>query len=738
MQDAVWQLLLDPSGPITLQTSFGLQAQSFQLQPLVIINKVTSGSIREFCSAPRVEALLPNYISLVCCPDAACLARIELWAKDSCCLLGRTTLQNTGESAAEMGVQIAARLVPMGSGQGMNITRHDFVPYLKGQTGELQVSVVMDGLPKPVMSPQISLEGSNLLQPGQDSSVFWRCVTAGSAKENEERGFAIFPANWDAEIARLDIANQAETLSLTTPFPDWDITFQTMQLQARQLLVRTENDNLAPFRARNTHVSHSTPHGHGGPISQPNVLELGQLLGVFLPTDPQLCADIFSGYLERTMAALEDENDRQKRLPFPGLCDLAWKIHLGLQDKDFLQKVLPMLSAVTLAWFTPANDRDQDGWPEWATLDQSGLKALGTFDLLDAGARPTRISSTESLNLACLLARELEALEKAARAFEDETLFGELSDRSARLRAAIAARMEGSPTSATWDHESHQAHPAQVLFVGRMDELPEADLELAVPARLNLQVRPTLQLRKPNFLRLNGLDSTGKQISEDIYPADIVWLPGYFLTTSKTIFTRVDSVEGANLDGAELALYAADLTQVDIGRLLAVEEAQEFESIVNLDEARFQFGLPERLDGEEAIQSEVNLGWNSQVIDHLVEVGQKDLAFALFERLMQASIRILKQEHTLYEGFRSDDARPLGPRNAIGGLLPLALFLEIAGVRIIDCQKVTVGGANPLPWPLKVQFRGLEITRDGKNTTVTKPDGTQHHHFGSSPKTYTA
>jgi hypothetical protein len=63
--------------------------------------------------------------------------------------------------------------------------------------------------------------------------------------------------------------------------------------------------------------------------------------------------------------------------------------------------------------------------------------------------------------------------------------------------------------------------------------------------------------------------------------------------------------------------------------------------------------------------------------------------------------------------------------------------LDLAGIRIFNENKVSLRGKNPFPWLFKVQYRGLEVTRDGKNATVRFPDGTVQYHFGSTQKTFT-
>jgi len=66
----------------------------------------------------------------------------------------------------------------------------------------------------------------------------------------------------------------------------------------------------------------------------------------------------------------------------------------------------------------------------------------------------------------------------------------------------------------------------------------------------------------------------------------------------------------------------------------------------------------------------------------------------------------------------------------------MGLVLDLAGIRIFNENKVSISGQNPFPWQFKVLYRGLEVLRDGKNSTVRFQDGSLQHHFGSSLKTF--
>jgi len=152
------------------------------------------------------------------------------------------------------------------------------------------------------------------------------------------------------------------------------------------------------------------------------------------------------------------------------------------------------------------------------------------------------------------------------------------------------------------------------------------------------------------------------------------------------------------------------------------------------------YGLPEYEQVTESanLTGVVNPAWNRLVLEHLLAIGANQEAVELFTSLMRGTIQVLKQEHCLYDGYSSQSALPLGKRNGLIGLLPLQTFLELAGIRLLTPDRMQVSGEFPFPWRLSLRYRGLEVVREGKNTTVTLPDGSVHHHFGSQPRTFFA
>ncbi len=736
--DIVWQLELDPNQPLSLQTSLGLQAQSFRIFPFVARNKHVYQNLDEFLLSPRIDSLGSNYANINLSPDADTQASYEFWAREPYAISGRVTLRNTGTENAELSARVAALLVPLNGGQGMSITKLDYKTYLRGQSGELTVALVMEGMPKPVISPNQALEISQLLQPGEEFSVLWRCSVAFSPAQSQERALKAFPANWQAEVARLEVADQARTLEIETPLQDWNLVFKSLQDQANLLVKQPEDheQGLTYFDKRNTHSpvgkAFEPRFGWNGNSDAGTILQIRQFVRALLPTQTQLAVELVRDILNKL------KSDFKYAPPFPQLAGLVWDVHTYHQQPQFLAEYLPALVEQTLRWLSPQHDRDQDALPEWPDPDYAGLADLTNFNVWKEDSFPTRIASTESLGLASLLSGELDTLQRMTRVLGDEDLAEQIRPYQERLASAIARFRAELPNASFIDRDTHRVHPSQLLMEVQLPDPKWESIQLAEPARLNILLK-CRAIFMPGDFQVIGADSQGQELRESITSENILWLPMSFHITTQNVFSRFDRLEGLEVNNGSLQVYTSDLEISDISQQLGWEGQtgeEELPTWAAPQDFRYRFGLPTDLNPAKAGGNKVNIGWNCLLIEHLNRIGEKKLAFDLLSRLMLGFSAMLKREHALMEGFTSESGACWGNRNGLRGLLPPLLLLEVAGIQIINELKVSVSGENPCPWPLIVRFRGLEVRREGKNTTIQFPDGTLAHHFGSSSKLF--
>ena len=597
--------------------------------------------------------------------------------------------------------------------------------------------MTMEGSSKTVLSPNLALEQSKHLNPDQTLQTIWQCEIQKNGGENPH-GSRSFPTNWDGEIARLEVANQARMVQISTPQSNWDAVFYSNQNQAFQLLRKGTQGHISPDKTRSTH-SAFTPT-NAGTHTGISAIELWQLIGSLLPAQAELAANLLEDYLAQ--ASADFDKNPLTALPFPCLCDLAWRVHQQSQQKDYLLEIYPALKTLSLAWFNPEHDRDQDGIPEWTSIEQCGLTTLPAFNLIDENAMATRISFTEQLNLATLLKIELGELRKVAQIAEDQITLTIIDNHLIVLNSFTASFADNGYETGSLDCASHHWHPGEVLYEGDQKAFGTKSIYLRKPARLNLRLKSPLQLKKPPVFFLYGENEEGEQVVEPVEPTNLLWLPGSFFYTTNNIYARIDKISDLQIGESHLRVHQADLESHDVGMLLATRikgegDETDMENGLNLQSvlASTNYGLPEDLDPV-AEKKVVNLGWNLLVLADLIRKDEAEAAFRLLSQLQQAQINHLSLEHSNTDRWSSQNGSFLGIRNTIGGLIPVSLILDLAGIRIFNENKVALRGQNPYPWRFVVQYRGLEVTRDGKNATVRFPDGSIQHHFGSAQKTF--
>jgi len=749
--DAVWQTHLNPNGPLSLETSFGLLVERFRIFPVFLVNNKAISEISAYLSPPRVDFICANYASLSCSPAEAVQARCEFWAAESDSLLVRFTLTNTSPAVLSLGVQSVTELCPREGSLGMNAAALKYQPYLLGSSGSLFLALAHAEAAQLVSSPYPALQRGKDLAPGESLSVQVRCCAGFDKDALEKKLFQPYPDNWDAQIARLSLRHQADLMRVSTPFADWDAVFLSAQNQAFQLLARSTDNQAAlsylEFRSpEKSYAQHPAGKDPSAVLLPPfNALSLYQLSQVLLPAQAQAAGLVFA----RKLATLPDCSklpvNARKVLPFPCLCANALAIFLQTGDRDFVASVYARLLQYTLAWFDQDHDLDQDGLPEWLTVSQTGWHNHPSFNFLNPHGLFTWISSVENLGLCQLLARELDALEQIARVLGDEETISDTRALHEKLTARLEAVRKDLPDASCWDRDTHLSTSERLIFEGAFEEIPQG-LRFDPPSRVNLKMILSPFTSKPEFLSLRGIGVDGELKEERIEAGEMLRLADSLALTSNQVFAKLDSVSAPGLDKQTWTqVYAPDLTRRDVGWYLGWQPAAQPENAKPEEQSGAQnaftaylLGLPEILDEAESEKTQhlVNPAWNTLVLEQLIQTGAKKEACALFTNLMRRAAGVLKKEHAHFEAWKSKDNQPFGARGAAEGLIPLQAFLELVGVRIFAADKLQITGEYPFDWPLTLRYQGLEITRDGKNSTITMPDGTVFHHFGSQQKTF--
>jgi hypothetical protein len=207
--------------------------------------------------------------------------------------------------------------------------------------------------------------------------------------------------------------------------------------------------------------------------------------------------------------------------------------------------------------------------------------------------------------------------------------------------------------------------------------------------------------------------------------------------TSRNLYVSLNKVEIKGLEKRDQVIVrSVDYTCEDVTLFLPlwgeVPNPRRVQALVHrtlFDAGHFgrPFGTPACVSGTDSaaenICMSVHLPWNQLLGEGLLAYGLRNEAAQLTARLMSAVIDNLKKQHAFYQAYHAETGAALGERNALPGLAPLGLFLQVLGVQFLPRGRVRLSGKNPFPWPVTVQYRGLSVTRQSERSVVVFPDG---------------
>lgn len=761
VNDQIWELTLGGGEPpaLGLRTSYGLRARQVRLFPRFLMGEIAMSDPAGFAQAPLVQKTYPNYIQLTFAPFPGIDVMAEYWVPSSQSIAGRIQIANHRNTDCRLEMEW---VVQLSSTEGQPMAVHEMTPagmgaasvtVLSGQTGGLAPVVMLSGGPKigSGLYPALALKME--LAPGAVRQVTWAQAALGDRTASFDRARSLLEARWEAEVARLDVLNSGH-VEIFTGDPNWDAAFMLAQKQAISLLVGpTPNLPSPSFVLSRQPDQGFSLRGDGNDYnhlwSGQLPLEACYLASLILPVAPELA----QGFL-RNFLATQDENgfidwkpglggQRGKLLATPVLASLAWRIFEVTEQVSFLEETFNALVRFLAAWFSPEHDRDQDGIPEWDHPMQAGMEDHPIYSRWHAAGSPSGalgvdIRSSESPALCAMLFRECNALLRIAGRLGRQAEVADLETAAGRLREAVEAAWNDDRASySDWDRDTHHTTRFDRIAEGRGSGRQVIQRRFEQPIRLFITVRTDESVRRRPLFFVHGSGSSGNARVERITDEQFRWLPGLGSMTGRYVYSHLGRIEVYDLEAEDqysISNVGYDFQTID--NLLPLwagipshERAEKWveETLANPHRFWRLFGLPAcplpPEYGSSPTCDLVHLPWVSLVGEGLVAYGYRALAAELVMRLMNAVVLSLKKEAAFRRHYHAETGQGSGERNALEGLAPLGLFLDVLGVRLISPRRVALSGFNPFPWPVTVKYRGLTVLRQAEKSTVIFPDG---------------
>lgn len=745
--DQIWELAVsdhDP-GAISFQTTLGLRAGHLRLFPRFVTREGVVTHADGFFEFPVLTAYYPNYVSLEYQPFEGLKVIGDYWVPQSQDVAGRIILKNMTGKVLSLRFEWVGELVPIAGGENFIPQVYGQNPVLKGKTAEFTVISCLSGISQSTQTPFSALVNDFQIVPGTNRSIVWSASVDREAGTAFSRAQKILTCQWDAEIDHIKMVNKSQKVEIITGNRDWDTAFEYAQNIASNLVITDNEGKLKPALARQPDHGYSL-RGDGSDYSplwsNGSSLDAYFLTSFLLPGSVNLCEGLLNNLLNKYQDIEKSSNvegntgPKGLRLDFPILATLAVEIDQYKQDHHWLNNVFPLLISSLRAWFSPQNDRDQDGFPEWTDPSQTGISEGPIYDQWKPESQGVKINFLESPGLAALLYRECNSLLTIAARINQRQSIPWIKRHIASLNEHIQECWdEKTATYRYRDYQTHQCLPGN--DVGEFSGSGEFTLQKRYkePRRMILTLGSQANLRKKDFQIIISGKKGKEKIDEAISQNDISLASNMARYTSNHLFTNISKIRIAGLDGSEkCTIRCIDYRDEDLSLLLPLfahqvddEKAQSLIEKTIVDRYLGRYGLrisPSRgASTTLARPAKIHGNWNDLIVEGLLAYGYRQLAAEIFTRIMDAILINFKKTGSFRELYHCENGEPSGEKNHLNGLPPYGLLLKILGIQLISAERIIVEGKNPFPLPITVKYKGTTITRHEADTVINFHNG---------------
>lgn len=750
LNDQIWNLHLETSEPpsLALRTTFGLRAPSLRLFPRFTEGDNTVNDPAEFNSPPVVKRFYPNYLLVGFSPFMGIDVKVEYWVPDSHAVAGRIHITNSRLSTRQIRLEWAALLRPGSDGQRMAAAEINATTILAGRTDGIEPVVFMTGGPESSAGPFPALSLDLDLSPGGTRQFTWAHAGLADHEASFDHAKSIILRDWEAEIARLDIMN-GRIIGIETGDNDWDAALALTQKSALSFFAGpTEHLPRRSFVLSRQPDHGYSPRGDGNDYSHlwngQSALEADYLASLILPSSPDLAKDLFENFIStQTQRGYIDwkpgmGGQRGRMLATPILANMAWRIYQSTEDRKFLEYAFPHLVSFIQAWFTPEQDRDGDGLPEWSHPLQSGYEDHPAFSHWYSWAQGADITKVESPALCAFLYNEIQLLIRMARKLERTEPILAFEALADNIKSAVDTSWDPNASIYRyWDRETHLNTKGRLLGAryGPGEIVLQSSLEK--PVRILIQIQSSDDRSRHVSAFIHGLGASGNHRVESINETDFNWYLGRGNVTSNRVYQEVEHIQIEGIENEDIIrIFVLDLSVQDQSLLLplwaGIPLQSRAESLIKdtiTDQTKFwhPYGIPafvhDHADQDIDTCHNIHMPWINLIGKGLIKYGCYQEAVTLFTNVMNAVIENLKHNQAFYQYYHSKTGKGIGEPNSLNGLPPIGFFLDVLGVRILSSRRVFLKGHNPFPMPISVKFRGLTVLRESRQTKITFPGG---------------
>lgn len=749
--DHIWEVEIGSNDPersaLGIATTFGSRARSMRLFLRFTEGADVVTDPNAFAAKPSLRRFYPNFLTLDFLPFENLNATADFWVPESHAVAGRVTLVNKTTAVRNIQLEVCAALAPL-NGQSIIPTQQQLVNILAGQTSGIAPVIFMTGGPKHGTGPHASLILDLELGPGAARTISFAEAALDTIPEGFDLARKTAARPWQAELARIEMLDESQTLDIRTGDVEWDAALAFSQKAAHALFMQSDLLPHPSFvQARHSDHGHSNKgDGTDYPPAWSGQFALdAYYLASILNVAPQATKNLLLNFLSTQNEDGEVDGkpgiagQRGHFLSMPILASMAWKYYQTARDDEFLAEVFPKLFKFFWSWFSGAHDRNRDGSPEWDHILQTGLEDNPLFDIWNPWSQGLDVSFVHSPSLEAMLYREAQILLKMAKKLgKPEEEVSLILAQSEKLKESLDASWNPRVSFYSYrDRETGQATEGKIIAKRKGDGSMRPKFESQTPVRLLVEIQTKSPAAKRPEAEISEYFTKSKGESEVIAGHQFQWRAGGLVATTQGTFSKVGRGSVAGLEaGDKVTIKIVDTTGEDITLGLplwagALEKQRAYamigRNIMTADRFDRPFGMPSlpNVPDEEAenVSLSVSMPWNLLLGEGLLNYGFHAEATRLTAHLMNAVIQNLKQNRAFYQRYHAEKGTGIGERNSLTGFAPVGLFMQALGVTILSGTRVKLEGRNLFPFAVTIKYKGMSIARGQEQTTVTFANG---------------
>lgn len=755
--DQIWELLCDQNDNnlITIQTTYGLRVKRIRFFPRFIKQENRISNPESFAGPLLLRKFAPNYAFLSCIPFPGIEVLLEYWIPESNGLTGRVSFINRTSEPENITFEWAGLLNPLGEGQSMLVYSLGPGHVLTGRAGKLSPVCYLTGSPSPSHTTIPSLSVPIELEAGQTRRLTWAVADMSNQEQSFDLARRFTTRQWDAEISRLEMQNTRQTVEIITGDLDWDLAFALSQKEAFGLYHRTLAHFPAIVNSRTPDLGYSA-RGDGQDCnlgwSTITPLELNYWLNLILPGAPE----VGNSVLEYILQSIQEDGfadqflgagrQRSQMLAQPLLVNCCWQVEQASASYKLREKYFPELLRFIHCWFSSAHDHDQDGTPEWDHPQQTGVETSPIMDKAFSHSREYSLHHIESPSLAAMLYRECMLLYATAQKRKDEINAAWLLEKINQMNSSFEKFYDLQTCRPQYiDYQTHRCAAGQRLGAITGNGTISCDRQLPEPGRPLVFICAAENSRRQIKITINGKSEKKKPATETLTANAFIWLKDQGLAVSSKVFQIVDNilVKGAG-ENDRIQVNTQDFRAEDISLYLPLWAELMPDPLADIMIEKQimprylrEFGIPlttpDTLLPDGVSDLICDLPWILPIVQGLLAYHHQMEAAEILTRIMSAFVLQIKQSLQTGEYFDTETGLAGGKMNALNGLAPAGLFLNVVGIQKFENGRVELVGENPFPWPITVKYKGMTITRKKEESTITFPSGETITVHGSGP-----